>query len=637
MEISEILRQNMREYAEQVNEERAIPDAKTGLKPIHRKILYEMWKDGIRNDGKYRKCAYMVGQIIARFSEHGDAGTYDALVRLSKDWVHSYPLLDFHGNNGSIYDSGSYAAMRYTEAKLSKLAQDGYLSTLDQNTVDWEPNFTNEEEEPTTLPALFPGLFCLSTEGIGYACACNFLPMNLRDVVEGVCRVLEGGDFPIMQYDLPTGGTIINPKDMRKIYETGQGSITVESVYKVDGHTLIVTEIPFGLSISKFMESVEKSELVSRVRDMSGAGKFQVFIDINRKYGDIQAVIDTLMRTTTLSVSYHINQVALVDGKPRLLTQREMCDIYIRHNLGCIQREHAYRARKAQDRLEILDGYLIAFDHLSEILDLLKDNKSLHGKFRLTNRQADAIMELRIKRLSGLNQEKMRKEREETAKSLESYIRIRDNESVQRELLGSRLKDLAERYGRERRTRVLTRVRDKEIDIVTYKKKFLRETGVFIDSDERGSESFFTLFSNLGRMYRVSVKKDLKSSHTKVGDIIKLGNGEAIIAAFSNEELDGVDLDFISHNGWVKAVPGVDFIGTSRSVKGRVGTKLKDGDELMEVLKADEILTLQLDGKTETRLDQRLNVPKMGKNSFGKNLIPSTHIVVAATTEPKDW
>ena len=636
MEISEILRQNMREYAEQVNEERAIPDARTGLKPIHRKILYEMWKDGIRNEGKYRKCAYMVGQIIARFSEHGDAGTYDALVRLSKDWVHSYPLLDFHGNNGSIYDSGSYAAMRYTEAKLSKLAQDGYLKTLDQDTIDWEPNFTNEEEEPTTLPALFPGLFCLSTEGIGYACACNFLPMNLRDVAKGICEVLGGGEFPILQYDLPTGGIIVNPKDMRKVYERGQGSITVESVYKVDGHTLIVTEIPFGLSVSKFMESVEKSELVSRVRDMSGAGKFQVFIDINRKYDDIQAVIDTLMRTTSLSVSYHINQVALVDGKPRLLTQREMYDVYIKHNMMCIQREHSYKARKAKDRLEILDGYLIAFEHLPEILKLLENDESLHNKFGLTDRQADAIMELRIKRLSGLNQEKVRKEREETSKSLESYIKVRDSENAQRELLSCRLRDLAERYGRERRTRVLTKVRDKEINVVSHKKEFLREIGVFVDSDKKGGESFFTLFSNLGRMYRISVKKDLKSSHTKIGDVIKLGNGEAIIAAFSNEELDGVDLDFISDNGWIKAVPGTDFIGTSRSVKGRVGTKLKDGDELVEVLKANDVLTLQLSDKTEMHLDQKLNVPKMGKNSFGKNLISSTCVVMAATTGPKD-
>lgn len=636
MEISEILRQNMQEYAEQVNEERAIPDARTGLKPIHRKILYEMWKDGIRNEGKYRKCAYMVGQIIARFSEHGDAGTYDALVRLSKDWVHSYPLLDFHGNNGSVYDSNSYAAMRYTEAKLSKLAQEGYLKTLDQDTVDWEPNFTNEEEEPTTLPALFPGLFCLSTEGIGYACACNFLPMNLRDVAEGICKVLEGGDFPILQYDLPTGGTIINPRGMEKIYETGQGSVTVESVYKIDGHTIVVTEIPFGLSVSKFMESLEKSELVSRVRDMSGAGKFQIFVDVNRKYDDMEGVIDTLMRTTALSVSYHINQVALVNGKPRLLTQREMCDIYIRHNIGCIQREHAYKARKAQDRLEILDGYLIAFDHLSEILELLRDDKSLHDRFGLTDRQADAIMELRIKRLSGLNQEKVRKEREETTKSLESYIRVRDSEDAQRELLGDRLKDLAERHGRERKTRVLTRVRDKEINVVSHKKEYLRETGVFVDSDKRGGESFFTLFSNLGRMYRVSVKKDLKSSHTKIGDIIKLGNGEAIIAAFSNEELDGVDLDFITDQGWIKAVPGADFIGTSRSVKGRVGTKLKEDDELIEVLRADDVLTLQLSDKTEMHLDQKLNVPKMGKNSFGKNLISSTCMIVAATTGPRD-
>ena len=198
------------------------------------------------------------------------------------------------------------------------------------------------------------------------------------------------------------------------------------------------------------------------------------------------------------------------------------------------------------------------------------------------------------------------------------------------------MRDLAERHGRERKTRVLARVRDKEINVVSHKKEYLRETGVFVDSDKGGGGSFFTLFSNLGRMYRVSVKKDLKSSHTKVGDIIKLGNGEAIIAAFSNEELDGVDLDFITDQGWIKAVPGVDFIGTSRSVKGRVGTKLKEDDELIEVLKADDVLTLQLSDKTEMHLDQKLNVPKMGKNSFGKNLIDSTCVVVAATIGPRD-
>jgi len=253
MEIVDLFKSNMLDYASAVNQSRAIPDARTGLKPIHRKILYEMYVDKIKSDGKYKKCAYMVGQIIARFSEHGDAATYDALVRLSQTWIQRYPLLDFHGNSGSQFGD-SQAAMRYTESKLSKLAEQGFLNNLDKNNVDWIPNFTNEEEEPSVLPAIFPGLFCLPNQGIGYACASNFLTMNLSEVCDGLVEFINTGNFPLLQYDLASGGSIINPKAMEKIYSTGKGAIIVDSNYTINGKTISFYEIPFNVMFDDIME-----------------------------------------------------------------------------------------------------------------------------------------------------------------------------------------------------------------------------------------------------------------------------------------------------------------------------------------------------------------------------------------------
>ena len=222
----ELYKYNMRDYAVAVNEERAIPDARSGLKPIHTKIIYEMFVDKVLSNTKFRKNAYMVGQLLARFTPHGDAATYDALVRLAQPWVQRYPLIDFHGNYGSAFGDGP-AAMRYTESKLAPIAEKGLLRGLDKDAVDWKMNFSNEEKEPVVLPALFPGLFCLPNQGMGYGCSCNFLTYNLQEVAEAIIEYLATGKVKTLAYDLASGGTIINPAELERIKEKGKWSIIV--------------------------------------------------------------------------------------------------------------------------------------------------------------------------------------------------------------------------------------------------------------------------------------------------------------------------------------------------------------------------------------------------------------------------
>lgn len=633
----------MLDYAEQVNIERAIPDAATGLKPIHRKILYEMWKDKVNSKSKYRKCAYMVGQIIARFSEHGDTGTYDALVRLSKDWVHNHPLIDFHGNNGSIYDPSSYAAMRYTEGKLSKIAELGYLEGLDRDTVDWIPNFTNEEMEPTSLPARFPGLFCLSTEGIGYGCACAFFSMNLTEVCNGLIDMLQGNisTFPVLQYDLPTGGTIINPHEMRKVYETGRGTIKLMSTYQViNDNKLVVTEIPYGVSVTKLVDSLQQDDRVKSVADESGAGILRLKVTL---YPNSIVDIDNFVLHSDLTVNCNVNQVALVDNKPKQVTQQDMAQIYLQHNLTCKLREIEFLRQRTATRLEVLAGYLIAFNNTEKIVRVIKTDSFVPGFLGLTESQVRAIMDLQMKRLTKLSHQDIQKEYDQLSILLQEYDQlIADSHTTDKRLLKQEviknLIELRDLFGKDRKTKIQeiavtssphqTTVNRKDEINVTFKKMFLRETGTIIDSKERGKESFLNLFSNKGKQFVLKVNKDLRSSFVKIGDVISLDNDESIIAAYSNEALDGQDLVFVSKNGYIKSVFGSNFISTTRSIKGKAAISIRLGDEIMEVLIEGDTLTIQDTDKKEV-VFQRKEVPIMGKNSAGKRLIRNKQIVSA--------
>lgn len=652
MDIVELTEQNMLSYAGAVNQSRAIPDARTGLKPIHRKIIYEMYVDKIRNDGKYKKCAYMVGQIIARFSEHGDAATYDALVRLAQEWIQRYPLLDFHGNVGSQFGDPQ-AAMRYTEAKLSKLAEEGFLKGLDKNNVDWIPNFTNEEEEPATLPAIFPGLFCLPNQGIGYAVACQFLTMNLTEVVNGLIEYIKTANFPVLQYDLASGGTIINPGAMEKIYETGKGTIIIESTYTIKDNIISITEIPFNVMFDDIIDSLvslcEKEELIgiSDIRNNSGNGNLEMIIEIAKGY-EPEQVLEEIFEKTKLRSSYGINQIALVDNKPKLLTQLQMAEIYLKHNLECIQKEFQFDLDKTNARIEVLEGLIAALANIDDIVNVIRKSDSpieakntLIEKYSFTENQTKSILEMKLARLTKLDGVKLKDELQEKQKYAEKCAEIVNSENSRKQVLIERLIELRDKFGDSRRTKIVQKTITKKAKNGTAKQPEVIENIVItynpvgylqripianfkksnFSSFKTTTADYILLFSNFGRFFRIS-PKDIKSCSVKdkgtaIGAIVKLQNNEKIIAAFSDAINENKPYIFFAlSDGTVKKIEKVEYLGATRNLNGMIATKLKD----------NFVVSIQESNGNDILLETKNNyairfsaeeVRAMGRNSAG--------------------
>jgi len=615
---TELLQENMLEYAGAVNQLRAIPDARTGLKPIHRKILYEMYADKIKNSGKYKKCAYMVGQIIARFSEHGDAATYDALVRLAQPWIQRYPLLDFHGNYGSPFGDPQ-AAMRYTESKLSKLAEDGLLANLNKNTVDWMPNFTAEEEEPTTLPALFPGLFCLPSQGIGYATACNFLTYNLTEVCNGIIDYLSGQNFPVLQYDLASGGTIINPSIMDTIYKTGKGSVIIEPTYKIEGQKIIITELPFNVMLDDVREEIigycQKEEYsgVEDVYNSSGKNNLELTIIAANGY-EPQTVIDVLMANTKLRNSYGINQVALVNNIPKLLTTQDMVDIYVSHNTTCIKREYEHNLETARKRIHILEGLSIALENIDNVLALIKksENKAIAAvnlceKYHLSREQADAILAMTLSRLTHMDQIAINKELQEKKELALICQEVIESYQKQKDILSERLRDLVKKFGDKRRTDVIqkdipktsTARKAKELiieDVIVVRTmqgyiksipvKAYREVRINIEKVKARTDDIILLFSSLGKIYRLKVGEIKQCAAadkgTALGAILSLESNEKILY-MTNMNIDQKHpyITGVTEKGLVKKSDKTIFIGSTQNKRGMKCAGLNEGDSFV--------------------------------------------------------
>lgn len=652
MELAELTQSNMLDYAGAVNQARAIPDARTGLKPIHRKILYEMYTDKITHKGKYKKNAYMVGQIIARFSEHGDAGTYGALVRLGQDWVQRYPLLDFHGNAGSQFGDAP-AAMRYTESRLSSLAEEGFLGNLQKKNVDWIPNFTNEELEPSTLPAIFPGLFCLPTQGIGYACACNFLTMNLKEVADGIEKYIQTGKMPVLQYDLATGGTIINPNIMNQIYKTGKGTVVIESTYHIKGRNIIITEIPFGVlfddlveEIIKIGESDENPGIVD-IRNNSGAGKLEMIIEVSRD-SEPQMIMNYLLDKTKLRCSYGINQIALINNKPKLLTQYDMADIYIQHNIECIKREFEYDKNNAEKRINILKGLIKALANINTVIKIIRESENtqtateeLQNIFDFDEYQVKAILEMKLARLSkldGIQLEKELKEKDEYVKYADIVLK---EEQKQKEILLTRLKDLANKYGDARRTKIEEKTIAKTTKSKSEKEKVVENVvitfnpigylqNIPLTSYKRNgyeafkmtTEDFIMVFTNQGRFFRIA-PKDIKScgprdKGTAIGAILPLERDEKVLMvsdSIVNEKRPYIL--FAMADGKIKKTEKTEYLGTTRNMRGMVATKLFDDSNVVSIQETngnDVIITTKNGYRIRIDADE---VRLTGKNSGG--------------------
>lgn len=493
-DIEQEMRRAFIEYSMSVIIDRALPDVRDGLKPVHRRILYSMYAQGITPDKAYRKCAATVGDVLGKYHPHGDASVYDALVRLAQDFSMRYTLVDGNGNFGSR-DGDAPAAYRYTEARMSKIAME-LLSDINKDTVDFRPNFDEHEMEPSVLPSRFPSLLVNGSSGIAVGMATNIPPHNLGEVIDGIIEVIDNPEVTIdelMQFikgpDFPTGANILGKQGIREAYRTGRGKIIVRSQAEIEEdkngrQRIIVTEIPYQVNNARLVEKIadlvkeKRIEGISDLRDEYGKEGIRIVIEI-KKDANANVILNQLYKYTSMQEAFNVNMLAIVPEKsenggtyhqPKILNLREMLDYYIDHQKEVVSRRTRFDLKKAEDRAHILEGALIALDNIDEVIRIIRAAKTeteakagLMEKFGLTDRQAQYIVDMRLGRLTGMERDKITEEYEQKKKEIAYYRELLSDETKLMGVIKEELLTIKDKYGDERRTRLIPY--EGEIDI----------------------------------------------------------------------------------------------------------------------------------------------------------------------------
>lgn len=618
---------NFIEYAVAVNTDRAIPDATSGLKPVHRRILWGAYEKGYTFSKPHVKSAKIVGDVMGTYHPHGDSSIYGALVRLSQPWVMRYPLIDWHGSNGNI-DGDGPAHMRYTEARLSKLAEDGMLFGIKKRNVDFIPNYSEDAEEPVTLPAIFPNLLCNPNTGIGVAMACNFAPHNLKEVAQAIHDYVEGKEPMLPGPDFPTGGIIINMNDIPAIMNTGHGSVKVRAKYKVEKQSLVFYEIPYGTSTEALIAEIGKvaeEELseITNIRNESNKKGLRIVVECKKDVNP-DVIANKLFAKTNLQTSFSYNQVALINKTPTEVNLKDCIKIYLNHNIECLIKECDFDLKKAEARLEIVEGLLKALQDIDTIIAFIKKSASsaaakdgLVSEFGFTESQAKSIVAMRLGSLAKLEGVELNDEKAKLNETIDDLNRILSSETEQLNVILGRLDDLVKKYGDARRTelaQIEVPKEEKEIaevipeDVVV----MLSQTGdikripkASFRTQRKGGKGVKTaddavmatiktntidallLFTNKGKMYRIIVDNipigTNVSKGSNVSTLINLENDEKVIAitnlARGNENKYVV---FITKNGLFKKTSIEEYTKTKRST-GIAAINLKDGDSIANI------------------------------------------------------
>ena len=637
--------QSFIDYSMSVITDRAIPSAEDGLKPVARRILWDMFDKGYLNNKKYVKCAQPVGDTMGRFHPHGDSSIYGALVYLSQPWNMRYPLISFHGNNGSR-DGHEPAAYRYTECKLSKAGED-MLADIKKNTCDWQPAYTEEEDEPIYLPGVFPNLIVNGTTGIAVAMACSFAPHNINEVMDAIIYLTENPEVEIkdlLQFikgpDFPTGGTIINKDELTTAYLTGKGRARIRAEYVIESKagkdSIVFTSIPYKVSkidliaeIDKLCEE-KKLEGITEIYDDSPKGGVRLVVELAKGIS-AEPIIAKLFKMTRLEDTYSFNQVALVDKKPQLLNLKQLLQIYINHQKDVLLRKTKFEADKVSAKIHILEGLLKALEDIDNIIALIKKSESaaaaktaLMEKYGFSEAQAKAILDMKLSKLAKLEKVEIEKDLAELNQEFAKLNAILQNPVP--EMLNI-FKDIKKKYGDERRTtitQVSTTKEDKEIEFVEPEKcvVIMTEGGLIkrvpsasFRTQKRNGKGVKTqdditnavirtntidslmIFSNKGRMYRLLVNDIPVGTNSTSGQSIK-----SLIAMEADEEpavmysiyrdTDAQFVLFVTKNGLVKKTTLDEYVKTKKKT-GIAAITIKEGDELAAVsLIKDEPLVL---------------------------------------------
>ncbi len=640
--ISSEMRTSFLDYSMSVIVARALPDVRDGMKPVHRRILYAMNDLGIVADKPHKKSARIVGEVIGKYHPHGDTAVYETMVRMAQDFSYRYPLVDGHGNFGSVDGDGA-AAMRYTEARMSKISME-LLRDINKDTVDWMDNYDGEEREPVVLPCRFPNLLVNGTTGIAVGMATNIPPHNLGETIDAVIALMENPDITVMELmddyisgpDFPTGGYILGRAGIKQAYETGRGSIMIRSKVKVEDmpngkKQIIVTEIPYVVNKSALVEKIaslvrEKIiEGITDLRDESNMEGIRIVIELRK---DVQSdvILNQLYRMTSLQTSFGVNMIVLVDNAPQQLGLKDVLKCYLDHQIDVTVRRTRFELKKAEDRAHILEGLKIALDHIDAIISLIRSSKDtsiamngLMENFGLSEIQAKAILDMQFRRLTGLERQKIEEEYDTLMAQITDLKDILNNHSRVLEIIRSELTEIKEKYNDKRRSEII----DAEIDmqdedlipqedvVITmtvngYVKRISVDAyrlqnrggkgvkGMGMHEDDivdqfltMMTHDYLLMFTNQGKVYRIKGYQVPLASRTSKGipivNLLNLDKDEKVLAMVPVERENSTAkfLFFVTAQGIVKRVPIEEFENIRQS--GKIAINLREGDELVSV------------------------------------------------------
>lgn len=631
--IEDEIQRNSLEYGIAVNTDRSLPDAKSGLKPVAKRIIWDAFIEGRTANKPHVKSARIVGDTMGRFHPHGDSSIYGAMVRLSQDWVMRYPLFDGHGNFGNILGDGP-AAMRYTEARLTKLSEAGLLNGIKKESVDFIPNYDETEKEPVTLPAIFPNLLCNPNEGIGWAMGCSWAPHNLKEVANAIRDYLDGKEPMLPGPDFPTGGIIINKNDIPTIMKTGHGSVKIRGRYKIDKQKIIFYEIPYGTRVESLITEIGNAAdegkingitAISNDTDSKGV-KLVIKVEKNTLP---EKVVAQLFNKTSLQSSFSYNQVALIGKTPTEMNLKDAIEVYVEHNISCLKKEAQYDLTKAKERLHIVDGLIKALEDIDNIINLIKKSDSAsNAKQRLieiynfSEIQAKAILDMKLSKLARLEKVELEKEKEELLRAIEDLEHLLKFREVQVEKLWERLSDIVKKFGDERRTELaqievpkeekeIAEVIPENVVVVTTKTGLIKrvpqssfrvqrrntkgvksEDNALLDVVKTNTVDTMMFFTNCGKMYRTLVDNiPVGTNATKgclISDLVKLDNDEKIIAVTSlHRKTTPKFAIFVTKKGMIKKTYLEEYM-SARKNTGIAALRVRDDDEVVDVIFQDE-------------------------------------------------
>ncbi|MVN57944.1 DNA gyrase subunit A [Adlercreutzia equolifaciens] len=683
------------EYSMSVIVSRALPDVRDGLKPVHRRILYAMNESGYTPNKPHMKSARTVGDVIGKYHPHGDSAVYNTMVRLAQPFSLRLPLIDGHGNFGSI-DGDSAAAMRYTEARLDKPAME-LLRDLDKETVDFQPNYDESLQEPTVLPSRFPNLLVNGSNGIAVGMATNIPPHNLGEAIDATCLMIDNPDCTTEDLlgampgpDFPTGGLIMGKKGILDAYETGHGNLTIRAKCEIEEKkngraSIVVKEIPYQVNRKRLLEKLgelvrdKKLPEISNIHDAADRKGIDIIIDL-KSNAIPQVVLNKLFKHTQLQVGFGCNMLALVNGTPRVLSLKEILFYYIEHQKDVVTRRTRYELAKAEEREHILEGYIIALDNIDEVIHIIRSSETdkeaaarLTERFGLSEKQTNAILEMRLRRLTGLERTKIEEELAELREKIAYYKQILADENLLKQVIKEELQEIKKKYNTPRRTRLTGEAKDIEVEdliaeenmvvtmtkagyikrlpVSTYRQQKRGGKGMqgvnLKDADfvehlfVASTHSYMLFFSTKGKVYRLKVYEIPEAGRhargTAIVNLLPLEKGESISAVIATKDFPAEEfLMFATAQGNVKKTSMDQYDRTRRD--GLIAINLKDGDELISVkrvAKGEKVIMVSSAGKAI--LWDESEARAMGRGTMGvrgMNMPADAHVLGMEIAKP---